>query len=43
MGASTTGAGLPGPYTREAGMLGYNEVSTESVLLKSLDVDGYSL
>jgi len=26
LGVPATGAGLPGPYTREAGFLGYNEV-----------------
>jgi chitinase len=26
VGASTKGAGKPGPYTKEAGYLGYNEV-----------------
>ena len=26
IGVPATGAGLPGPYTREAGYLGYNEV-----------------
>jgi GH18 family chitinase len=26
VGASTTGAGQPGPYTQESGYLGYNEV-----------------
>jgi chitinase len=26
LGVAATGTGLPGPYTREAGALGYNEV-----------------
>ena len=29
VGANTTGAGTPGPFTREAGTLGYAEVSCE--------------
>lgn len=38
VGAPTAGNGLPGEFTREAGMLGYNEVSTflQYILQKEL-------
>ncbi|KAL2712674.1 acidic mammalian chitinase-like isoform X1 [Vespula squamosa] len=29
VGSPTTGAGIAGPYTRESGMLGYNEICTQ--------------
>lgn len=32
LNAPTTGPGLAGPYTREAGMIGYNEVSKPKIL-----------
>jgi len=39
---AATGAGQPGPYTREAGALGYNEVHHTNYLTLSQKIKGQS-